>query len=77
MRKILDTIGDLKNTGAYRKRDIIFNLNGHSEYFLHVKCTIKCNSVYSDKKKNKQKFLIKKNLTGDRLRGETDKKQAM
>lgn len=51
MRKILDTIGDLKNTGAYRKRDIIFNLNGHSEYFLHVKCTIKCNSVYSDKKK--------------------------
>lgn len=51
MRKILDTIGDLKNTGAYRKRDIIFNLNGHSEYFLHVKCTLKCNSVYSDKKK--------------------------
>lgn len=31
---------------------------------------------YQIKKKNKQKFLIKENLTGDRLRGETDKKQA-
>lgn len=44
--------------------------------FLHVKCTIKSNSVYSDKKNKKKKFLIKENLTWDRLRGETDKKQA-
>lgn len=52
MGKILDIMGNIKkNTGAYRKRDTIFNLNGHSKYFLHVKCTIKCNSVYSDKKK--------------------------
>lgn len=51
MWKILDIIGDLKNIGVYRKRDIIFNFNGYFEYFLYVKCIIKCNSVYLDKKK--------------------------